>query len=101
MNPSYRIVFYVSGHGFGHASRAIEVMRAVLGALPGARIIVKSSAPERLFTRALRGQCEVVRLECDAGMVQIDSLRLDAAASVRRAVEFQRRMPALADAEAS
>src|SRR5438270_706430 len=25
-----RIVFYVSGHGFGHASRDIEVMRAML-----------------------------------------------------------------------
>ena len=27
MKPSYRIVFYISGHGFGHASRSVEVIR--------------------------------------------------------------------------
>jgi len=29
MNPSYRIVFYVSGHGFGHTSRATAVIHAL------------------------------------------------------------------------
>jgi UDP:flavonoid glycosyltransferase YjiC (YdhE family) len=101
MNPSYRIVFYVSGHGFGHASRAIEVIRAVLRAQPDAHVVVKTSAPPRLFTRALQGQCEVVELECDPGMVQADSLNLDAPESIRRAVEFQRRLPALAAAESA
>ena len=101
MNPSYRIVFYVSGHGFGHTSRAIEVIRAVLRARPGIQIVVKSSAPQRLFTRALQGRCEVLELECDAGMVQFDSLNLDASGSVRRAVDFQRGLPALAEAEAA
>jgi hypothetical protein len=100
MNPSYRIVFYVSGHGFGHTSRAIEVIRAVLRTEPEAHIVVKTSAPHRLFARALQGPCEVVELECDAGMVQIDSLNLDPSASIRRAVEFQRRVPELAEAEA-
>ena len=101
MNPSYRIVFYVSGHGFGHTSRAVEVIHAVLRARPDARIVVKTSAPHRLFARTLEGRCEVVELQCDAGMVQIDSLNLDASESVRRAVEFQRRLPALAEAEAA
>ena len=100
MNPSYRIVFYVSGHGFGHTSRAIEVIHAVLRARPDARIVVKTSAPRRLFERTLQGRCEVVELQCDAGMVQIDSLNLDATESVRRAVDFQRGLPALAEAEA-
>ena len=100
MNPSYRIVFYISGHGFGHTSRAIEVIHAVLRARPDARIVVKTSAPRRLFERTLQGRCEVVELQCDAGMVQIDSLNLDASESVRRAVDFQRGLPALAEAEA-
>ena len=101
MNPSYRIVFYVSGHGFGHTSRVIEVIHAVLRARPDARIVVKTSAPHRLFARTLQGRCEVVELQCDAGIVQIDSLNLDASESVRQAVEFQRRLPALAEAEAA
>jgi hypothetical protein len=54
MNPSYRIVFYVSGHGFGHTSREIAVIHALLDARPDAEVVVKTSAPLRLFERTLR-----------------------------------------------
>ena len=101
MNSSYRIVFYVSGHGFGHTSRSIEVIHALLRARPDAQIVVKTSAPLRLFARTLRGRCELVELQCDAGMVQIDSLNMDAEASVRQAVEFQKGLPALVESEAA
>ena len=101
MGPSYRIVFYISGHGFGHASRAIEVLDALLRSQPEARVTVKTSAPRHLFDRTLHDRSEVALLECDAGIVQIDSLNLDAPASVRRAVEFQDRLPQLAATEAS
>src|SRR5215213_2214897 len=95
MNPSYRIVFYVSGHGFGHTSRSIEVIHAVLRARPDAHIVVKTSAPQRLFARTLEGRCEFVDLQCDPGMVQIDSLNIDTVESVRRAIEFQARVSSL------
>jgi hypothetical protein len=124
MGPSYRIVFYVSGHGFGHTSRTIEVIHAVLRARPDADIVVKTAAPRWLFARTLRlrsgqalrqnsgqalqprsgqprqGECEFVDLQCDAGMAQIDSLNVDTAESIRRAVEFQTRLPALVETEA-
>jgi UDP:flavonoid glycosyltransferase YjiC (YdhE family) len=99
MSPSYRIVFYVSGHGFGHASRAIEVVRAVLRARPDAHVVVKSSAPLHLFTEALDGRCESVALQCDAGVVQVDSLAVNTAETIRQAVEFQKQVPALAARE--
>jgi hypothetical protein len=101
MNPSYRIVFYVSGHGFGHTSRTIEVILAVLRARPEAHIVVKTAAPLRLFARTLHGRCELVEMQCDAGMVQVDSLRVDAAASLRQAVEFQTRVATLIATEAA
>lgn len=100
MNPSYRIVFYVSGHGFGHASRTIEVIKALLLAQPDAQIVLKTSAPFRLFGGTLQGRCELVELRCDAGMAQIDSLNLDVKESIRRAVEFHEHLPALVAAEA-
>jgi len=101
MSSSYRIVFYVSGHGFGHTSRSVAVIHSLLRASPGAQIVVKTSAPHRLFSRTLHGRCELVDLQCDAGMAQIDSLNVDTAASIRQAVEFQRRMPALVASEAA
>ena len=101
MSSSYRIVFYVSGHGFGHTSRSIEVIHAVLRARPDVQIVVKTSAPLGLFSRTLHGRSELVELQCDAGMVQIDSLNMDAGASIRQAVEFQKRLPALVASEAA
>ena len=101
MSSSYRIVFYVSGHGFGHTSRSIEVIHALLRARPEAQIVVKTSAPLRLFSRTLDGRCELVELQCDAGMAQIDSLNVDTEASIRQAIEFQRRLPALVTSEAA
>ena len=67
MNPSYRIVFYVSGHGFGHTSRTIEVIHAVLRARPEAHIVVKTSAPLRLFARTLRGTLRARRAAVRCG----------------------------------
>ncbi len=100
MSPSYPIVFYVSGHGFGHTSRTTEVIHAVLRRAPDVPIVVKTSAPRRLFDRTLAGRIEFVDMACDTGMVQIDSLNVNTAESVRRAKAFQLQLPQLAAAEA-
>jgi len=101
MNPSYPIIFYISGHGFGHASRTIEVIQAVLERQPGVPIIVKTTAPRRLFDSAIGGRYEFIELECDTGMVQIDALSLDEAESVRRARAFHAHLDEKAAAEAA
>jgi L-arabinokinase len=82
------IVFYVSGHGFGHASRAIEVINAVLARRPETRVGVRTSAPRWLFDLTVKGKIAFSTLECDTGVVQIDALNLDEADSIRRAAAF-------------
>ena len=82
------IVFYVSGHGFGHASRTIEVINAVLGRRPETRIGVRTSAPRWLFDLTVKGKIAFSTLECDTGVVQIDALTLDEADTIRRAAAF-------------
>ena len=82
------IVFYVSGHGFGHASRTIEVINAVLERRPETRIGVRTSAPRWLFDLTVKGKIAFSTLECDTGVVQIDALTLDEADSIRRAAAF-------------
>jgi hypothetical protein len=79
------LVFYVSGHGFGHASRDIEVINALHAIAPGVRLVVRTSAPRWLFDLTLRAPVTWLPAECDTGVVQIDSLRLDAFETVRRA----------------
>ena len=82
------IVFYVSGHGFGHASRSIEVINAVLAKRPEVRIGVRTSAPRWLFDLSVKGKVAYGTLECDTGVVQVDGLTLDEADSIRRAAAF-------------
>ena len=82
------IVFYVSGHGFGHASRTIEVINAVLARRPETRIGVRTSAPRWLFDLTVKGKVAFSTLECDTGVVQIDALTLDEADTIRRASAF-------------
>jgi L-arabinokinase len=87
------VAFYVSGHGFGHASRVIEVMNALAERHPQFRLVVRTSAPHRLFELTVRSATfdaatDVYAGETDTGIVQIDSLRLDARGSVERARAF-------------
>ena len=82
------VVFYVSGHGFGHASRTIEVINAVLARRPETRVGVRTSAPRWLFDLTVRGKIAFSTLECDTGIVQIDALSLDEADTIRRAAAF-------------
>ncbi len=82
------MVFYVSGHGFGHASRSIEVINAILARRPETRIGVRTSAPRWLFDLTVKGKVAFSTLECDTGIVQVDALTLDEADSIRRASAF-------------
>jgi len=90
--PERTVVFYISGHGFGHASRSIEVINALLTRRPDLRIIVRTTAPRWLFDLTVRRSqpIEYHLIETDTGVVQIDSLHLDVDESVRRAHNFMR-----------
>lgn len=82
------IVFYVSGHGFGHASRTIEVINAVLASRPETRIGLRTAAPRWIFDLTVKGKIAFSTLECDTGVVQVDALTLDEADTIRRAWAF-------------
>ena len=82
------IVFYVSGHGFGHASRTIEVINAILVKRPETRIGVRTGAPRWLFDLTVKGKIAFSTLETDTGVVQSDALTLDEADTIRRASAF-------------
>ena len=94
------VVFYISGHGFGHASRQIEIINALIALRPDVRIVIRTNAPRLLFDQAVMRPFSLTPGEPDTGVVQIDSLQVDAAASIRRAWQFHRTLDARADAEA-
>ena len=97
------LIFYISGHGFGHASRNIEVVNALLARRSDLRIIARTTAPRWLFDRTI-GSDEARRFEwsaceTDTGVVQIDSLHLDEQQTIARARAFMGRFDARVDEE--
>ncbi len=94
------VLYYISGHGFGHASRSIEVVNALLSARPLLPVHIRTSAPRWLFDLTVRGPFVFEQVETDPGVVQLDSLSLDSAATVRRADAYARDLPLLAAREA-
>jgi len=93
------IVFYISGHGLGHASRDIELINSIAAAAPDARFVVRTAAAGWLFAR-VRADVTVQAFTADTGVVQLDSLRFDEHETVRQAAAFYRTFDERADAEA-
>jgi L-arabinokinase len=93
------IVWYISGHGFGHASREIEIINALRDRRPDIPIVVRTGARRWLFDLTLRSPVDFQPADCDTGVVQIDSLRLDEEATVRRAASFYADFDARVEAE--
>jgi hypothetical protein len=95
-----RLVYYISGHGLGHASRSIEVMRAIRSLEPGATIVVRTSAPRWLFDSAAPDSIAYQPFETDTGVVQKDSLTLDEEATAVAAADFHRHFDQVIEGEA-
>lgn len=74
------ILFYVSGHGFGHATRSAALIRA-LRARSDRMPVVRSQAPHWIFTsRSPQVSCSSAPI--DVGLLQPNGLDLDLAASL-------------------
>ena len=94
------VVFAISGHGFGHASRQTEIMRALHRQVPNVAIEIRTTAPRWLFERALPFPFAFEAVDVDTGVVQIDSLTVDVGASIARAAAFHRTLDERVEAEA-
>ncbi len=90
------LCYYVTGHGFGHAVRTTQILRALPPELP---LIIKTTAPARLFREELPGRdFELIHAEFDCGCLQTDSVSVRRRETLTRYAEIARRNDAhLAD----
>jgi hypothetical protein len=79
------VAFYISGHGFGHASRDVEIINA-LG--PHRDVIIRSAAAPALLARTLKVPYRLLPGPCDTGIVQSSSVAHDDEATVTAARVF-------------
>lgn len=89
------LLFYVSGHGFGHATRVAALLEALRRRRPRLRLLVRTAAPARLFPGA-----EVSRAELDDGMAQRGALDVDLPATLAAHERLARRWDSVVVREA-
>jgi hypothetical protein len=94
------VFFYISGHGFGHAIRQIEIINILSALVPEADIVIRTTAPRWLFERTARARYTFIDGDVDTGVIQRDSLTLDEEETIRRAAAFYEDIDHLARREA-
>jgi hypothetical protein len=82
------VIFFISGHGFGHASRQVEIINAFGARIPEARILIRSAVSPSLLARTLQVDYELCAGACDTGIVQKTSVEHDDQATIRDAIDF-------------
>ena len=83
------LCYYVTGHGFGHAIRTTQILRVLP---PGLPLMLKTTAPERLFREELPGRdFQYVAAEYDCGCLQSDSVTVRRRDTLTRYAEIARR----------
>ena len=95
------VAFYVSGHGFGHASRQVEIIRTLQRQRPDVRVVIRTAAPRWIFDRALDAPFTCESTYADTGVAQVDSLKVDVASTILQADAFHRTLDARSAAEAA
>jgi hypothetical protein len=73
------IAVYISGHGFGHASRTCEIINALSARRPGLFFHIRTSVPQWFFNQSLKPgvRFHYAQKVVDIGVVQKDALHLE------------------------
>jgi L-arabinokinase len=89
------ILYYITGHGYGHAVRSNQVIRSLKKARPDAAIQVRTTAPKWLFPNTIRYSRQAI----DAGIVQRDSLAMDLDATLQACRSVRETSPRIIEKE--
>lgn len=71
------MLFYISGHGFGHSTRMTEVINKLFSLDSEISFYIRTKAPRGLFKRDPHLESDYSYLVCDVGIVQKDNLPID------------------------
>jgi len=85
-NP--RVSYFVSAHGYGHATRAAAVINALQEIVPDAEVQVLTKAPRILFDETVARSISYLENEADLGIAQKTPLREDLVKTLRNIKAF-------------
>ena len=89
MNIPIRIAYYITAHGYGHGVRSTDIIRAINRLYPNIDVHIITGLPEPFLRSRIAAENISVRVrDFDVGMVQLDSIRVDVAATLDRALSL-------------
>lgn len=94
-----KVLFYVSGHGFGHATRMFAIMDALIAMEPTAHIYVRTGVPKRLFEGLPTSFFNHYKVTLDIGAVEKDLFSQDVYSTLSRYSEIGASQDRIVDAE--
>jgi UDP-N-acetylglucosamine:LPS N-acetylglucosamine transferase len=94
-----RIAYFISAHGFGHATRAAAVMEAIAASDASIQFEIFTTVPPWLFEDSLGAPATYHALQTDIGLVQTSAFQVDLGATLQHLDRFypveQRRLEEL------
>lgn len=95
------VAFYITGHGFGHATRMAAVASDLVERVPGLQLSIVSTTPEWLFRLNIPAPFRLRPRSLDVGVIQTDSLHLDPSATLAAYTRMLEAQPAVLEEEAA
>lgn len=87
--PDRVVAYFISAHGYGHATRAAAIMAAMQELAPATRFEIFTQVPRQLFADSLEGAFGYHHaLPVDVGVTQKSSLSEDLADTLQRLDKF-------------
>src|SRR5688572_29245281 len=77
------IAYYITGHGFGHARRSVEVVKELLRLRPDLQVDFRTTANPAIFQELPGSSVGLERVELDPGAIEKDLLTIDHEATVK------------------
>lgn len=83
-----RVLFYISGHGFGHATRIFAIMDALIAKKPTTQVFARTQVPKGLFGNLPPSLFHYYHVALDVGVVEKDIFSQDIYATLTRYSEI-------------
>src|SRR5947207_14452835 len=93
------LLYYITGHGYGHARRSGQIIAALQRARLGLQISVRTSAAQWLFDPLIADGLKYTNVAIDSGAIEVDPLRIDGQASLDAALAVLNRRDIIIEGE--
>lgn len=85
-----KILFYITGHGLGHATRVIETINQLNKISPDTTAVISTSAPKWIFDEQLNAPFEYIKCQNSIGAIQQNSQTVDTLATLKHYSEYMK-----------